>query len=604
MRIYPGKHVPVFKDNVDIENDIQLAYIQNNDHNLVFSLQSDHNDSYFEPIVPYTEFDKLIDIYNANKQRIIDERINLLNSTDKRTYMYIPQYTTIFAPEEFYYQIICKRNASYNALQNYNINVKCLNETYSDQENDYSLINELIKIFADAPERGLCPSNIAINNGDLSPLSLIDNGAINLIDIGIIKSKDGINYDNGENNLPILDDPLFNRYLNLIIVVPDNSFPTQNNTARIYHISDNNISYKLNSKLYNDLNITNDLPLFDIKEYIHQNPGNEYVNLTNTEYSPCLVKNDSNHYRRIIYVPASLFSNVNNNVNIIYELLMSLYLTSYIKSEEVNQWITDTIPDYIVSNHKMTKASKFLSKETYYDIVNCHKNDIIYVTTLTSQENVITENVLYDDKISFRKLVSGDYAKYKDPEKPANHISIYCHNKSIIYYKDNVFSYKTRFSDCCSISVINDILNIEINNYVDSINCIYIEHFKDQVSIINRSIGNIIISYQANNVFINKQSEYNSEQHGTILGIVNIDYGNADDKILYDIRLRGGGLPEYLKEDSRSLFDIGNINGLPYRKGGSVIIKLPAVMQKHDSIIQAAVKKHIAADEFPFIIYI
>ena len=78
---------------------------------------------------------------------------------------------------------------------------------------------------------------------------------------------------------------------------------------------------------------------------------------------------------------------------------------------------------------------------------------------------------------------------------------------------------------------------------------------------------------------------------------------SIETKDLYcDMRQRGGGLPES-EPDNYDCFDIGNIIGRPYRKGGSLIITLPKNLKPYESIVMNTVKQYMLAEDYPIIIY-
>jgi hypothetical protein len=93
-----------------------------------------------------------------------------------------------------------------------------------------------------------------------------------------------------------------------------------------------------------------------------------------------------------------------------------------------------------------------------------------------------------------------------------------------------------------------------------------------------------------------------SETDGIIIAEVQISL-SENKSMVYDMRQRGGGLPESMDPPSFSLLDIGNIYGMSYRKAGTLIITLPKKLQPFDDIITAAVKKHMVGEELPIILF-
>ena len=68
------------------------------------------------------------------------------------------------------------------------------------------------------------------------------------------------------------------------------------------------------------------------------------------------------------------------------------------------------------------------------------------------------------------------------------------------------------------------------------------------------------------------------------------------------MRQRGGGLPETYK-DNYNCFDIGNINGRPYRKGNTLIITLPKYLEQYKDIIMDTVKQYCIAEDYPILLF-
>ena len=96
------------------------------------------------------------------------------------------------------------------------------------------------------------------------------------------------------------------------------------------------------------------------------------------------------------------------------------------------------------------------------------------------------------------------------------------------------------------------------------------------------------------------ESEHTDE---FVLATIVMNSVAVGERTLYDVRLRGGGLPENQKHDHQSILDIGSVNGISYRRGGSIIVKLPNEFKKYHDRVKSAIDKHIAADAHAFIVY-
>lgn len=608
MKIHPGLHDLTVADSIDRENDVQLAYISDKEYTQKVSLSSDYTISEFKPVAPYTVFDigSPFDIYLFdNKKNLLDAdtRTNILIRTDDDKFMYIPSGGITFRPQEFTYKLVGKRTAKYNSSRDYNITVRCLNE-YNDPDNssEYGLSSQLIKIFGDAPSRQICPNNVWVNNGDISVNSLYVTGNESYIDFGFIKSQDGKTYNIYDeqnqliDNQPILDNTLLEKFLALWIVVDDENFITEDETKTLHNVVSQYDYVIENRNLYSNISLDSELKLVSKNELEDTD-----ITLSRSSFSPVVIRHDEVNQRYIIYSPASFIENINNNASLLYEILIKVYLMGYVKTEDKNMWITDTIPDYILVNHQLVTKSQFVSHDTYYVALGLNKNEVTLVDTIASAPNIIIAGLTADDRIIFIKDYSGPNAVYKDPDKPSGFISIYCHNKTIMYYQNLVYMIKTNINDVLTYDLHDNKLNIALENFIDSDGAIYIPHFSDNYTIEKDINSNILLVVKNNIVTLKKQEEY-TESDGIILCTFYIYTSVNDSYVINDIRLRGGGLPDNVKHDVQSLFDIGTIEGMSYRAGGSIVIKIPAALEGYKDLIMNAVKKHIAADEYPFII--
>jgi hypothetical protein len=88
--------------------------------------------------------------------------------------------------------------------------------------------------------------------------------------------------------------------------------------------------------------------------------------------------------------------------------------------------------------------------------------------------------------------------------------------------------------------------------------------------------------------------------HGYLIADVHISVKQRPQVI--DTRVYGGGVP-IKEENNYDCIDIGNVIGRPYRLGSTLIIRLPKRLKDYERIITKAVKEHIAAGEYPVILF-
>ena len=102
------------------------------------------------------------------------------------------------------------------------------------------------------------------------------------------------------------------------------------------------------------------------------------------------------------------------------------------------------------------------------------------------------------------------------------------------------------------------------------------------------------ISYCFAEDYVEKDNQY-------LLFTISISQ-TSDAITIYDIRQLGGGLPEN-EPDNYNLFDIGHINGLPYRQARTLVITLPSKYKEYEERIMNVVKKYMVAEDYPVIFF-
>lgn len=183
MKIHLGQHKIAISNQID--NTIPLAYIDKkyNDYNVQILTSDQYKESNI--VYPYKE-------YNSETIKLFDKYGNELNNDnilkkEQDSIYYMPEVIQSFDPLFFNYNIVCKKNIYYSLARQYNINVLCLDSM------NFDLAKRLIKIFADAPNRDLCPPNIFVNGGS-KQITDLTTGSYDEKDIIIIESIDGDKY--------------------------------------------------------------------------------------------------------------------------------------------------------------------------------------------------------------------------------------------------------------------------------------------------------------------------------------------------------------------------------------------------------------------------
>lgn len=618
MKIYPAKHSIIQTSDVDLKKDIPLAYIdtEEKEYNCIVKPQLNHDE--IKPILPYQEFDSYnISLFKPKKKGIIDSSSDFvrIDHTDLiqrvgDVYQYIPTSTTTFVPQEFDYSVVIKKKITYKTQDNYNLKVGCLDDT--SKTTDQMLSKKLLKVFGDAPSRGVCPINIWINNKDISSNSLI-NSQIYENDFVFIQSKDGItNKEYDYDTYGIVDKPIkfeenfLAHHTNVWVSVENFPISVENKEARLK-----------DPKLYSSASISNSTFLTastNSTTFKIETESNEKVTmhyLFSGTHSAAIVKEYENK-GFVIYTPKSFFDEIEKNVKVFYEIMMYVYSNTYLESEKITQWITDTPPDYVIVNNKLNPIEKFISNKQIHRLFNLTQNETMFTKINISAKNIVMKGIV-NDYITFEKLYKGEeYVKYADPPKPSNDmISVYTPQKQIMYFDEFIYALQDNIETCMQWSRQNDEIVFKIRSF---------KHTYGNIDISSEPINDIsipltlTIDYQQvpientsfyiccrENILDYCMIDKYEDSMGTILTQIDIVRTDGDIHV-YDMRRRGGGLLE-TEKPNQELLDIGYIKGLAYRKSGAIIVTMPKRLEPYKELIENVVKKHMVAEKFPVILF-
>lgn len=449
MKIYPGNHTIKNVEKIDMNRDIQLGYFDSEflENKVDIIIENDFKKDIKEKIIPYSYKTNSLDISlydkNMNKVSNID---NLFTKLSNNNYQYVPYNSYTFVPKKFNYKIIAKKTMTYSSKNKYNIKVKCENE---------ELANKLIYLFADSFERKICPMNIKFNNGDKKINSLINNEKpeIQFLITECAEDDIDINYYLNNNIIPIIFCDKINDKSSCIkkdkvdfniknnIIIKTNKFETD-----AYFNSQSDLNYEIGNKKY----------------------GVIYHKIFNNEkYSPIIIKEIVNK-GFIIYCTTNMIDIFLKEYNIFYETIMYIYLNSYLITDEITEWLTDIMPDYIVKNKKLIQKDKFTSSIELYKIFGLNEDEIkpvgveieedfVYKITTQKKENY-NKNNKYNIGIGYLNNISKNnienILKSKEP---------HLENISIDYYDISENSPNINF-----IFIESEIGDIDIDYYINN----------------------------------------------------------------------------------------------------------------------------------------
>jgi hypothetical protein len=138
--------------------------------------------------------------------------------------------------------------------------------------------------------------------------------------------------------------------------------------------------------------------------------------------------------------------------DLIYEVMMYIYLLSYKKSKRKEEWITYNVPDYEVSNNHIYTKNEFLSHMSLNQLIDLPTNEYsVYKidfynnnTDIPIPQNESIKHPLIECKDILNNrlvfnLIETEGCIYTEVDKPTNWISIYKDGK--IYYLDRLYYY-------------------------------------------------------------------------------------------------------------------------------------------------------------------
>ena len=618
MKIYPNKSILTVTKEVNPATDIPLSYIDTNAINYDITTIIDENYKIKEKkeILPYDRIaNSSLCLFDKRENQISTDLILKNFQREGKEYMYVPYGSQSFTPQWFKYNVIAKKTMKYSSNMAYNINLLIANNPL--------LANRIMPICGDAPSRLVAPANVIINNGDLS-IDSLTNRNMKESDFMMMLFKDPhtiYEYDQVSNtylevefNMDVILESL---PLNIIAVYKEDSATSDENA-----IANENVELKL-AKAKTDYGVTSPIIYNNISyntNLYFTVPSDtskiKYHNIFNTKkQAPILIEE---HLGKgfVIHTTEGMVNSAITNSNIIYEALLKVFFNSYQKTEELEEWITDKIPDYIVSNKKLVKKDKFISNVELHKMFGVNSDEIIPYEVIIDKNKYPFVNFtgMSNSYLTFEKDIKGENMKYSDAIRPEGTISIYTQKQNVMYFNDFVYSINDSIEDCIKVERVNQTIVVNLKNFKHSSSGIHVKNLPDPIIIPlikivdnkeeqlqNASFYLICGMLESASFFdIVNSDDYNKDM-GNILATIQIKQKNSE-KIIYDMRQRGGGLP--IEEiDNYECFDIGHINGRPYRKASTLIITLPKYLEDHKELIMSTIKQYSVAEDYPIIIF-
>ena len=550
--------------------DIPLAYVDSQDatFNVDFHLSKDFATDSSKKVYAYQKFSSIPYVFDSKGKKLAGKFKRSGN-----IYSYEPSNATEFQPETFKCSVLIKKMMKYKSSTSYDITVGVIDEDY-----DHQFTNKLIGIFGDANKRGICPSNITVNQGSIDYTDFLSKSSDTKADFLFAKSDGGVVSG-------VLKKLIESAHINLWLQVDSfgdmlekadskkfYNFTKEGSYGDFYVPSERKNAPK---KIFKQSGENLGYPK---KDYKYEFPYEDVLVLhkPNTGY--------------IIITPKEFMDNAVDNVKIIYDVLITVFLNSYRTSRYATSWITDNPVDYVSYSgerldayHKTINITKLLYFKGYqldgeYQLlsVNTDKKDVSFIS-VDANKNIL-----------FRKNGKGQ----KDPVKNDG-ISSYLTTKgTVMYYRPEDVNLVTSRANL-SADIQPGLITVKLMPLKDSSRKIYMKKAKTfKITDANKHWC-LTINSELDPQLIERE-QYRQSVHG--YKIADIIITAKDKSSLIDIRPYGGGLPVDEK-DVYSLLDIGNVKGRPYRLGSTIIIRLPKRLEEHREKIKDAIDRHIAAGQ-------
>ena len=618
MKIYPSTHEikSVTDSHVDLDLNIPLAYIEldYSKYDIDKEVRDIANKDIKKEVIYNQEFDSA-DIKLFNKYNEAVNMDNLLTRVGNK-YYYRPKETISFRPQTFNYVATVKKQLDYKISKEYNLNIACI-----DDPDSLDLSDRMAVGFSSPNERNLIPPNITINNNrkDAQSFTNMTNSECDFL---FIESSEGLYYDDVMDDRVKIDKDMFlNKNTSIWITADYNrNYPHESTESKELYLLKHpmlNSKVEIGSRYYFDINT---LPY---------NPSIKYHNVFAGNRAPILIIEHLGRGFEIVS-HSDVLNNIQEYLQLIYEILMYCYLQSYKSTSELNQWISNEVPDYQIESGSLVKKKYFTSDINIFNYFGLKSSEMtLYSVNISHDPENYNMPETYDPtvdlfdyttainfvgvsngRLMFEKNMSGSSPYNTEPEKPLGWISIY-NGESILYLKELHYTIETNLTDKIFTSVNEDSLEVKVLAFKStSFGLDTQKPFDTLIPFIKTEVNKIERIREADYTFyINKENQnigfVFKEDFEDSLGIALFDikiYQTADALNITDMRQLGGGLKEECV-DNYNLMDIGHINGRPYRPAGTIVITLPKKLEKHNTLIEKAIKKYIGASEVPVIFY-
>lgn len=594
MKINLSKHDIIGRSKKDLQDsgnlefvglkEISLAYVNTEETTKVpsVSIKDGFSESSRRYVRPY-------DSFNDEDTYIFDKNNEIVQVSMKRvgdTYYYEPKNQTEYTPLSFKVSLDIQKQEQYFNDKNYNIKVSAI-ETSENQE----FVNKLISIFADKYIYGNCPSNVRINGGAKSELSLIEQD-YRTADFVFIESSDGVHLGSSDSEGDIIDlDYILENHTNIWLSV-------DNYEDRIKVISATGAlsTLHMNSTvIYDTTDYTITRSQMEVwNQDIDFIEGPDSVNFTYEYLNEAILLIHKIGKGFIIITPRWFLNNLAETGLMVYETMMKCYLQQYCRSKETTMWITDEPVDYLSYHEdKFNRSHKIVTIDELMLGHDFDYNNYRLINVITDTANVSFIGINENHELLFVKI-GGE----SDPIKQINEQSFYTTKHTVINYAQEDISLvevpleiEVTVSNSAAYLTVQPIVSSSHKLFTKDVQTFRITDFTTQYGLyVDKGSSSI------SNTFCLIDRKEVPPSGLTQVATVRFDFTSR--VVACDTRIPGGGLPDG-QPDDYDMLDIGHINGRPYRLGSTFIIRVPKKLSNYESRIRTELDKHIAAgDEY------
>ena len=577
MKIYPRSYAISSKEQVTA-NDIPLAYVESIETGSGIQIDYERTAQMVSPVNTYQKIsDPDTYFFSSAGELVPDVPLKRIGNE----YMFDPSNKE-FTPQRFSYRCVLQRNGVYDTKIPYDIKIGVIEKT-----SDRNLSSKLISIFGDAAKRELCPENITINDRSTQIDSLI-NLNYKQADFVFINSVTGTgSVTIGSDTVSINDilDSNCNVWMSVesfgtTMIAAEESKTCVLSDPLLYGSAAHSVS-----KYPYQFDITVPHDAYPVTDF-------EYINLFYGSCPILVLKKKSKGF--IVVSENALMSNLAENVKLIYEILIRIYVSAYCHTKTRTAWITNEPVQYY-----MNLSTPYRKNHEPLNLIQQIKSDGLQTDQPMNLADVLTSEIVSFVGIdTYSNLYFEKIYGTPDPVVDKTEKTILSPNQTIVIAK-NTYDIFLREDDL-RIDYDSEAKTITICEYKSSSKKI---NAKERVFTVSDEYDSYILradDFMSGRVTTELSLVPTALYDDSGIKLATIRILKKRDIRTYDIRKLGGGA---IDVNNYELIDGSNVLGRPYRKGSGVIVSLPYEYKDKESIIMNELTRIISSGEYPVLTF-